>query len=120
MVCAGWRSEGAVEDYVMPRVASGKVVWVCGMGVVAQAFSSVVGPSTESVGVVGVKAVGYGEAENGGAYETVAVGDGCPDSGWGFVPVWGCAGNVGWMGGRGVVPLDAGPHCCFGLHFRFG
>ena len=93
---------------------------MCGMGEVARAFSNVIGPSTESVGVVGVKAVGYSKAEDGGAYETVAVGDGGPDGWWGFVTVWGCTGDVGWMGGRGVVPLDAGPHCRFGIHFRFG
>jgi hypothetical protein len=74
-----------VKDDVMPCVASGNVVWVCGMGVVARTFSDVVGPSAESVGIVGVKAVGDGEAEDGGADETVFVGDGCPDGWWGFV-----------------------------------
>jgi hypothetical protein len=117
MCCHG---EGAMEDDVMPCVVSGDVVCVCGMGVVAWTFHDVVGPSAESVRVVGVEAVGYSEAEDGGADETVAVGDGCPDGWWGFVTIWGCAGDVGWMGRQGVIPLDAGPHRRFGLHFCFG
>ena len=96
------------------------VVWVCGMGEVTWTFRGVVGPLMEAVRIVGVEAVSDSETEDGGAYETVAVGDGCPDGGWGFVTIWGCAGDVGWVVGRGVIPLDAGPHRRFGIHFHFG
>jgi len=75
---------------------------------------------SKAVGVVGIKAVSDGEAEDSGSNGMVSVGDGCPDGGWGFVTVWGCAGDVGWVGGWGVIPLDAGPHCHFGFHFHFG
>ena len=109
-----------MEYDVVPCMATGNAVWVWGLGEIARAFGGVVGPSAESVGIIGVKAVGYGKAKDGGADKMVAVGNGCPDGWWGFVTVWGCAGDVGWMGGQGVVPLDAGPHRCFGLHFRFG
>jgi hypothetical protein len=93
-------------------------VWVWGLGEVARAFRDVVGPLMEAVGVVSVEAVGDGEAEDGGADETVFVGDGCPDGWWGFIAIWGCAGDVGWVVGGGVVLLDVGPHCRFGFHFR--
>ena len=79
-------------------------MWVWGMGEVARTFHRVVGPLAKLVRVVGVEAVCDGEAEDGGADETVFVGYGCPDGGWGFVAIWGCAGGVGWVVGRGVIP----------------
>ena len=110
VVCSGCRREGAVKDDVVPRVAPGNAVWVWGLGEVARTFRGVVGPLAEAVGVVSIEAVGDGEAEDGGAYKTVFVGDGCLNGGWGFVTVWWGAGDVGWVVGRGVIPLDAGPH----------
>ena len=109
-----------MEDDVVSCVATGNAVWVWGLGEVARAFGDIVGPSAETVGIVGVEAVGHGEAENGGADEAVVVGNSSTNGWRGFVTVWGCAGDVGWVGGRGVVPLDAGLHRRFGLHFRFG
>jgi hypothetical protein len=108
-----------VKYDTVPRVSPGNVVWVWGVGEVARAFRGVVGAWSEAVGIVGVEAVGDGEVEDGGADEMVAVGDGCLDGWWGCVSVWGGTGDVGWMGGRGVISLDAGPHHCFGVHFRF-
>ena len=90
------------------------------MGGVARAFRGVISARLEAVGVVGIEAVGDGEAEDGGTDETVSMGDGCLDGWWGFIAVWGCAGDVGWVVGGGVVPSDAGPHRHFGFHFRFG
>ena len=74
-----------MEYDVVSRVATGNAVWVWGLGEVARAFGDVVSPSAESVRIVCVEAVSHGEAEDGGADETVFVGDGCPDGWWGFV-----------------------------------
>jgi hypothetical protein len=63
VVCAGCRAERAVEDDVVSGVTSENVVWVGGLGRVAQTFHGVVGTWPESVGVVGVKAVCNSEAE---------------------------------------------------------
>ena len=65
------------------------------MGKVAWACCDVIGPLPEAVRVVGVEAVSDGKVEDGGADKTVAMGDGCLDGRWGFVAVWGCAGDVG-------------------------
>jgi hypothetical protein len=116
--CCG--RKGAVEyDVVTCVTTTGPRVggWV---GLVARAVRSVVGSLAEAVGVVGVKAVCDCEAEDGGADETVAVGDGCPYGWWGFVTVWWCAGDVGGVVGWGIVASEAFPHRLFGLHVRFG
>ena len=65
VVCMSVCCKGAVKDDVVPCVAPGNAMWVWGMGEVAQAFSSVVGPLAEAVGVVSVEAVGDSEAEDG-------------------------------------------------------
>ena len=109
-----------MEYDVLPRVSPGNVVWVWGMGGVTWTFRVIVGAWSEVIGVVSVEAMGNGHAEDGGADKVVVVSDGCLDGWWGCVSVWGSAGDVGWVVGWGVIPLDAGPHCCFGIYFHFG
>ena len=55
-----------MEYDVVPCVATGNAVWVCGVGEIARAFCDVVGPLAEAVGIVGVEAVSDGKAEDGG------------------------------------------------------
>jgi hypothetical protein len=76
MVCVSCRGEWAVEDDVLPCVAPGNDVWVWGLGGVTRTFHGIVGARPETVGVVGVEAMGDGEVEDGGADEMVSMGDG--------------------------------------------
>jgi hypothetical protein len=118
--------EGALEDHMMSGVLgnglgfhlSGVIVYgrwcgVCEVGCCAWAYEGIGGIWAETFRVVCIKAMCSSKSEDGGHDEAIMRFNCCTYGGWGFIPIRGFTGNVGWMVRGGVFRFDAVPHGLF-------